>query len=87
MSHRQNNNVLVGVGVRVLRRDEGVERAMVFHHIFVMSEGLLAIIAASQIKTKGGTVSTLCRCSNGSIFVHFWELRRSPEVGVSLFLQ
>ena len=26
-------------------------------------------------------------CSNGSIFVHFWELRRSPEVGVSLFLQ
>ena len=27
------------------------------------------------------------QCSNGSIFVHFWELRRSPEVGVSLFLQ
>ena len=53
MSHRQNNIVLVGVGVRVLRRDEGVERAMVFHRIFVVSEGLLAIIAASQIKTKG----------------------------------
>ena len=26
-----NNIVLKGVGVRVLRRDEGIERAMVFH--------------------------------------------------------
>ena len=32
------------MGVRVLPKDEVVERAMVFHHIFVVSEGLLAII-------------------------------------------
>ena len=35
MSHRRNNIVLGGVGVRVLRKDEEVERTMVFHHIFV----------------------------------------------------
>ena len=37
VSHRRNNIVLGGVGVRVLRKDvdEEVERTMVFHHIFV----------------------------------------------------
>ena len=36
MSHRRNDIVLGGVGgVRVLRKDEEVERTKVFHHIFV----------------------------------------------------
>ena len=34
MSHRRNNIVLGGVGVRVRCKDEEVERTMVFHHIF-----------------------------------------------------
>ena len=47
------------MGVRVLPKDEVVERAMVFHHTFVVSKGLLAIIVAPQIKTKGGLKNTL----------------------------
>ena len=35
VSHRRNNIVLGGVGVRVLRKDEEIERTKVFHHIFV----------------------------------------------------
>ena len=35
MSHRRNNIVLGGVGVRVWCKDEEVERIKVFHHIFV----------------------------------------------------
>ena len=35
VSHRRNNIVFGGVGVRVLRKDVEVERTMVFHHIFV----------------------------------------------------
>ena len=35
MSHRRNNIVLGGVGVRIRYKDEEVERTMVFHHIFV----------------------------------------------------
>ena len=31
VSHRRSNIVLWGVGARVLRRDEGVERAMVIY--------------------------------------------------------
>ena len=34
MSHRQNNIVLGGVGVRVRCKAEEVERTMVFDHIF-----------------------------------------------------
>ena len=34
MSHRRNNIVLGGVGVRVLRKDEEIERTKVFHHTF-----------------------------------------------------
>ena len=35
VSHRRNNIVLGGVGVRVLRKDEEIERTKLFHHIFV----------------------------------------------------
>ena len=35
VSRRWNNIVLGGVGVRVLRKDEEIERTKVFHHIFV----------------------------------------------------
>ena len=35
VSHRRNNIVLGGVGVRVRCKDEEVERTMVFCHIFV----------------------------------------------------
>ena len=35
MSHRPNNIVLGGVGVCVWCKDEGVEKTMVFHHLFV----------------------------------------------------
>ena len=35
VSHRRNNIVLGGVRVRVLRKDEEIERIKVFHHIFV----------------------------------------------------
>ena len=35
MSRRPHNIVLGGIGVRVKRKDEEVERSMVFNHIFV----------------------------------------------------
>ena len=46
MSHRRYNIVLGGVGVRIRCKDEEVEKTMVFHHIFVIVQGLLATIIA-----------------------------------------
>ena len=59
MPHRRKNIVLGGVGVRVRRKDEEVERTMVFHHIFQVSQGLLATMVVDNVLIHGCVDSSI----------------------------
>ena len=68
MSHRRNNIVLGGVGLRVLRKDEEVGRTKAFHLIFVIVPRTFGDYCRSRTPLRiGSRAREICGSANNLI--------------------